>query len=57
MPFFSKEPIRDIYQQLNGDVPSSHEIKIKGADGVIVEFELKSDQVVESDDAELEFFL
>lgn len=57
VPLFSKESIRDIYQQLTGDLPSGYKIKIKGADGVVVELELKTGRAVESDDAELEFFV
>ncbi|KAF3483242.1 uncharacterized protein GIQ15_02566 [Arthroderma uncinatum] len=50
VPFFTKAAIREVYQQLKGDLGQGQTISVRGLDGVIAEFDVWVDEVEARDD-------
>lgn len=56
-PFFTRQSIREIYQQLRELRDKVKKISVTGLDGVVVDFDVRTGSTVEADDPELEFLL
>ncbi|EFR04284.1 hypothetical protein MGYG_07293 [Nannizzia gypsea CBS 118893] len=41
VPFFTRDSIRDVYEQLKGDLRQGRTISVRGLDGVMVDYDIK----------------
>jgi len=56
-PFFTKEVIRDVCQQLEKFGGKGQKVSVRGLDGVIVDFDIESGLILPSDQPDLEFIV
>ncbi|KAM5471966.1 hypothetical protein MauCBS54593_003373 [Microsporum audouinii] len=54
-PFFTKDALREIQEQLKGDLRVGQKISVRGLDGVTVEFDVIAGQVIRPAEADTEY--
>jgi hypothetical protein len=59
IPFYTKEAIRDVCQQLEklGESESRQKVSVRGLDGVIVDFDIESGRTLPAGEPDLEFLV
>lgn len=55
VPFFTKDALREIQEQLEGDLRVGQKISVRGLDGVTVEFDVIAGQVIRPAEADTEY--